>query len=292
MQYKQMDYQERAQRIFLLVILLSLIFHLLVFFLGYLLPHYVPNIKLTQEIMQPLSEHEDEPLSLASMKAKAQSDAQVIFRDEPAAPEQASEEEQKNNDAQEKVVEKSEAPPEEQARELEEKKINLKDPVSFLTKEHAAQKPVVQKKALPRPAPRKVAKSPVSFADLSRLMLKSMSHEVDAQVAIEGANRTPTEKDLQYSRYVEKINKCYYAILNSKRHAMPPLPAYQNSMGITLYITKQGHLEGLKVTSSSGSATVDEFISGVFKEASMSFPPLPDFFKSENFVMPYKVFFR
>jgi len=136
------------------------------------------------------------------------------------------------------------------------------------------------------PVPHK--KLPISLAQLTQGFLnRPHPHKSGSyRVSMLGAQKAglPTEEQLRYEHYLEKLEWCF---INSGRMHAEKAPGAMP--GTTVYfsftLNRDGILTHLSLLKPSGNILLDNFILFVFKDASSSFPPVPHAIKDNPFAM-------
>lgn len=91
---------------------------------------------------------------------------------------------------------------------------------------------------------------------------------------------------LQQLHYCQKIIGC---IVNSYKINRFNLPGVQqeNRLCVHLALKQDGSIHTLRLVQSSGNNMLDQFVLATFKDASSSFPPLPQTFKQIPYHLPF-----
>jgi outer membrane biosynthesis protein TonB len=134
---------------------------------------------------------------------------------------------------------------------------------------------------------KKGATKGVTLAHLAQGYLDSLDQGGSYTIGMAGnPNKLPTNEQLQLENFSGKLIWHVQNIhhINFERFN---LPAMQSSIHIYFMLDRKGHMSNLKILQSSGNAKVDDYILYLFKEASSSFPPLPQFIKQDPAPLNY-----
>ena len=127
-----------------------------------------------------------------------------------------------------------------------------------------------------------------SLAQLTQGVMNYMQEGGNHAVSMIGKkNGVPTDEQLKYERYLERLNQCLHNSFSINSDKQPaPFPQMSN---ITVYLAlnKDGTLHNLKLVKSSGSTTMDLFVMSIFRDASSSFPPVPHYLPHNPFSINY-----
>ena len=127
----------------------------------------------------------------------------------------------------------------------------------------------------------------VTLAHIAQGYLDSLDQGGSYTIGMAGnPNKLPTNEQLQLENFSGKLIWHVQNIhhINFERFN---LPALQSSIHIYFMLDRKGHMSNLKILQSSGNAKVDDYILYLFKEASSSFPPLPQFIKQDPAPLNY-----
>jgi len=102
-------------------------------------------------------------------------------------------------------------------------------------------------------------------------------------------NATPTDEQLKYERYLERLKNCLHSTLAIHREKFPPNTGNDLTTHILLALNKDGSIKALTVEQSSGDLRLDAFLLFIFRDASSSFPPVPSYLPHDPFTMGYIV---
>ncbi len=95
----------------------------------------------------------------------------------------------------------------------------------------------------------------------------------------------PTKEQLVYERYIQRIVHCMRNAYAYSKFDMPSLPNSPNPVSVGFSLDEQGKLVSLIIVQSSNNRALDNFVLHVFREASMSFPPVPASIYKNPFTM-------
>lgn len=313
--------QSRSERIGIIVIVLSLLFHILFLLLSatnYSLFDLLPTpVKKAISAPKPLQEEDD---SIASMRPKMQPGAPVIWQ-EPTPPAPPAEPHQENQPMPEAPILKEEKPEEpssfakaskdKPAEALQEKIIErVLEPTSFVPEIPNAKEKTVEKieplpkkvapttpptpKPQPQPAPKPAAKpapKKLTLADISNDFFKKISQAADTTISIVGNdNKQIDASDLRQARYFEKIQECIKTSFNILRSHAPRQRPPSDKVELLIVLARRGGLDEVSLVTSSGSHAVDQFFMNAVSQAGKTFPPMPSFFKKDALPIHYLIY--
>ena len=157
-----------------------------------------------------------------------------------------------------------------------EKKIEKKSP-PIIKQPSPIQAPAVQKK-LP------------TLAQLTQGFLNHVKDEGKHSIVMLGKkNGVPSDEQLKYERYLEKLSWCLQNSFSINNDRFPTCATRETTVNILLALNKDGSLHHLSLAQSSGDVTLDQFALFVFKDASASFPPVPHYLPHNPFMITYVV---
>lgn len=147
----------------------------------------------------------------------------------------------------------------------------------------AQQKKTPQKK---RTAP----KPPLTLAQLTQGFLhQPKKHAGSYGISMLGMKQgLPSDEQMKYERYIQKLSWCLQNSFNIHRHRMP---AFSSDTIIYLWfsLARDGTLQQLVIRKSSGNTFLDNFVASLFREASQSFPPVPTYLPDDPFQMTFMI---
>jgi outer membrane biosynthesis protein TonB len=158
--------------------------------------------------------------------------------------------------------------------------------------------PTKQAPARPRPShPRTVSqtpkplsapKPPLTLAQLSQGFLNHVKHEGNHAVHMLGKKSgRPTDEQIKYERYLQKLSWCLQNSFNIHNDRFPRSANNDDSVQVLLALNKDGSLKDCRVSKTSGNRDLDYFTLFIFKDASTSFPPVPEYLPHDPFAINY-----
>ena len=311
-----MEQEQYTREQTIIIILLCILLHLLFIGIFFFWQHsdnrqeinlsaqYEKRIEqlLEKQTKEPLTPQEEKEI-FEWVNGQEKGNASVIFENEP-------EDEQGQPDGIEKgfTIEKpteestvdtaTEPSPEEIEKEQEVQKPEPTPPIIEETLEDAAttmassiesapkiieKKPVKSSASIKKEQKKSEEKQSVTLADITKGLVQKMHHSSDHLVnAINGKTGKVTEEQLRYERYFKKIS---YHFSNSDRiHRSNHIDALmkardqiRDSMNIHIALNRDGSILDVRLASSCGSKVIDDYYMFVFKDASSSFPTVPNF---------------
>ena len=143
------------------------------------------------------------------------------------------------------------------------------------------QQPVVQKN------------KKLTLPQLTQGFLEHLKNEGDSAISVIGDDhKTPTAEQLKHERYVERITWCLQKSYKINRDKSPATRPERKNMEVHMTLNKNGTIRTLQVVASSGIRSVDEFTLLVFKDASSSFPPVPNYLPQDPYSIAYIIYFN
>ncbi len=128
-------------------------------------------------------------------------------------------------------------------------------------------------------------KPPLSLAQLTQGFMHRLKDEGRYAVSMLGnKSGRPTEEQLKYERYLQKLEWCFQNSLRINRDRIPPTPQ-DATVYIRMILNRDGTPQQLSVAKPSGNILLDKFILFVFQDASSSFPPIPPYLKDDPFAI-------
>lgn len=161
--------------------------------------------------------------------------------------------------------------------------------VTPLTKKKKKQKQkMTQNKNDTKPA----QKTAPTFADLVKgfsTFIEQTKHGAESRIHTLGKDgKKPTDQQLKYERYIEKIIICLETSLHVNRaHAV--LPPVGRNPRVTIALNRRGNLTSFKIIESSGAKEVDDHIARSFYDAGSSFPPIPQYITDDPLIITFTV---
>lgn len=136
----------------------------------------------------------------------------------------------------------------------------------------------------------KMAKKPLSLAQLTQGVLNYARQEGNSAVSMIGKKGAmPTDEQIRYERYTQKLNWCLTnsGTINSDKcpNSRPP----KDTLTIQLALNRNGSIKHLYLQESCGDKGIDNFFMFIFKDASGSFPPVPSYLPDNPFCISYLI---
>ncbi len=183
----------------------------------------------------------------------------------------------------------------------EEKKETIKDKPAA-TIQNTEIKPTAPKKVIPQKllqpkssfakatADRQPSgpKPPLTLAQLSQGFLNHVKHEGNHAIHMLGKkNGTPSDEQIKYERYLQKLSWCLQNSFNIHNDRFPPSARDVDSVQVLLALNKDGTLKQCRISKTSGNRELDYFTLFIFNDASTSFPPVPEYLPHDPFAINY-----
>jgi outer membrane biosynthesis protein TonB len=180
----------------------------------------------------------------------------------------------------------------------EEKKEIAKDKPTAIIQDTetkpAPPKKVVQQKIIPPKShaqtskPVSGPKPPITLAQLSQGFLNHVKHEGNHAIHMLGKKSgRPTDEQIKYERYLQKLSWCLQNSFNIHNDRFPTSANRDDSVQVLLALNKDGSLKDCRVSKTSGNRDLDYFTLFIFKDASTSFPPVPEYLPHDPFAINY-----
>lgn len=83
------------------------------------------------------------------------------------------------------------------------------------------------------------------------------------------------DQSITHQRFLEKIVSCIQTLFFINKQKLIPYITTEKTVDILLELKRNGFLNGIIVSKTSGDHTFDTFIKGMIEEAAKSFPPIP-----------------
>ena len=304
-----MDIIRFGRNVTIIALLLSLLFHTSSIFYVFV------QKKQPSPLENPLQHlHEKEALKQKNQWVQTEArqgnfGAPVFFQDEPKEVQQENREIAQNHaeetHANETISAENNAPVEEQKTKAIASSGNILNtmidhnaPPMFIKEEKPeirnAPKRTPRKKqpnyaTKKRPAPMNMPaqhkKKPISLADLAQGFLHRSKNEGDYSVSMLGLKGgMPSDEQLKYERYLQKLEWCFQNSLRINGHRIPRLTE-SYTVHIHLALNRDGTVKHLGLAQSSKNIMLDQFVLFVFKDASSSYPPVPEYIKDNPFAI-------
>src|SRR3990172_3351791 len=181
------------------------------------------------------------------------------------------------------------ASPEQSQEEIALEK-SVDEAISIATQQLKKFDPAPQKKEQ-KPAAQKQPHTPVdqsskelTLADIAQ----GFVNQVNLQAAMEVKSNTQgtTSMDqLKHLNYCQKIISCLVNSYKINKYSAPK-EEQTNRLCIQLVINENGSIHTLRIVQSSGNPMLDQFLIDMFKDASSSFPPVPQSFSQKPYHLP------
>jgi len=252
-----------------------------------------------------LEQKKEDTLKWAARKARAnQFGAPVIFKDEPeeTIPEQINQTEPTGQDIpetkqltqatkQEEPNKSEESPLREKQEELQKTALQqIKNIANKLTTHITPPKQPKQQPVSPtkQPHPPSPQQKPLTLAQLTKGFLEHIKDEGKDRITTIGQEgRTPTAEQLKNERYIEKLSWCLQNSFKINRDKFPVTEPVKTTVKVFLALNQNGTVKELGVVESSGNRLLDQFTHYIFRDASSSFPPVPQYLPHN----PYKIIY-
>lgn len=131
-----------------------------------------------------------------------------------------------------------------------------------------------------------------TFADLVKgfsTFMEQTKHGAESRIHTLGKEgKKPTDQQLRYERYIEKIIICLETSLhvNRSRAALPPVT---KNPRVTIALNRRGNLTSFRIIETSGAKEVDDHIARSFYDAGSSFPPIPQYIIDDPLIITFTV---
>jgi outer membrane biosynthesis protein TonB len=311
-----------SKKIIILAFLLSLLFHVgSLVYVTLQKPQQSPALPLSNpdEILQQKNKQQNNEWVEAKARA-GNFGTPVFFQDEfePAAAEAMADRpsfDEASEDRPELIEdttkEKEQLPKKEKITESiipEEKKEITKDkPTATIQdteiKPAPSKKIIQQKTTPPKPHaqnPKQLAapvrrslgeggpKPPLTLAQLSQGFLNHVKDEGKHAIHMLGKKGgTPSDEQIKYERYLQKLSWCLQNSFNINNDRFPRSASGDDSLQVLLALNKDGSLKDCRISKTSGNRDLDFFTLFIFKDASTSFPPVPQYLPHDPFAINY-----
>jgi len=243
-------------------------------------------------------------LKWAAHKARVnQFGAPVIFKDEPeeTIPEQINQTEPTDQDIPETEqltqATKKKEPNKSEESSLREKQEELQkiavQQIKNIANKLTHYMPPKQPKQQPipptkQPCPPSPQQKPLTLAQLTKGFLEHIKEEGKDRITMIGQKgRTPTAEQLKHERYIEKLSWCLQNSFKINRDKFPVTDPVKTTVKVFLALNQNGTVKELGVVESSGNRLLDQFTHYIFRDASSSFPPVPQYLPHN----PYKIIY-
>jgi outer membrane biosynthesis protein TonB len=206
-----------------------------------------------------------------------------------------------DTDEPEEPEQKKITPPEEKTiKEIIPEKVTPEKSVSFQElaqpaaipspKKTVPKSPIEKKQSVRQKKPFSAPKPPLSLAQLTQGFLNHIKDEGTHAIHMLGKkNGTPSDEQIKYERYLQKISWCLQNSFNINRERFPASATTENNVHIFLALNRDGSLNRCTVAKTSGNIHLDQFVLFNFNDASGSFPPVPQYLPHDPFTVTYTI---
>ncbi|HRN78037.1 MAG TPA: TonB C-terminal domain-containing protein [Candidatus Dependentiae bacterium] len=123
-----------------------------------------------------------------------------------------------------------------------------------------------------------VKKPSLTLAKIAQGFAKHMEQEGDLSIAMAGrSNAKATESQLRVGRFLQKILACVQTSWRTQISKYPLSHPIKIDIHFNMVVNKDGTLNNIILTRSSGSPSLDVYVANIIRDASSSFPPIPDY---------------
>lgn len=166
----------------------------------------------------------------------------------------------------------------------------VKNIANKLTTHYIPPKQPKQRSAQPakQPRPPSPQQKPLTLAQLTKGFLEHIKEEGKDRITMIGQEgRTPTAEQLKHERYIEKLSWCLQNSFKINRDKFPVTEPVKTAVKVYLALNQNGTVKELGIVESSGNRLLDQFTQYIFRDASSSFPPVPQYLPHN----PYKIIY-
>lgn len=227
--------------------------------------------------------------------------APVFFQDEPEFTPPASDQviENKPNTAEMQEQELPQEKEESTKSIIPEAKQEITDNKPTATLQESEIKSASAKKAVPQKRPQSkphmqpskpiaAPKPPLTLAQLSQGFLNHVKQEGSHAIHMLGKkNGTPTDEQIKYERYLQKLSWCLQNSFNIHNDRFPTSASIEDTIQVLLALNKDGSMKNCRISKTSGNRDLDYFTLFIFNDASTSFPPVPEYLPHDPFTITY-----
>lgn len=162
-------------------------------------------------------------------------------------------------------------------------------PLSSTNKKHISSSFLSHQKKSPTPTLSHKTKLTLSQLTQGFLNNNSKTQGSHAVTMIGKKNTAPTDEQLKYERYLERIHLCLQNCYAINREKCPYSHEKQLTAKIFLALNRDGTIYNLALANSCGNNRIDSFFLYVFRDASSSFPPVPTYLPQNPFSIMIQV---
>jgi hypothetical protein len=289
-----------TKKIIFLAFLLSLLFHV-----GSLV--YISVYKDNQHIIRT-SENQTQPNLQPNINKKKDNEwvetkarasnfgTPVFFQDEPNYAQDMSDQTESATELEQQSPQKEEPKETKEIQKPVEKPTEetpvQNEPTTFSsmptkTTHVAPEIKLPAKKSLPQKAAA-APKPPLTLSQLSQGFLNHVKDEGKHAIHMLGKKSgTPSDEQIKYERYLQKLSWCLQNSFTIHDNRIPTRAIMKNDAHVRLMLNKDGSLKSCYVSQTSGDINLDHFITFIFKDASTSFPPVPEYLPHDPFAITY-----
>lgn len=168
------------------------------------------------------------------------------------------------------------------AQQQEQKQPRKKKTTKKTRQKHATEQ--TTQNFLPPPKP------PLSLAQLAQGFLHHLKNEGTHAIHMLGKKTgMPSDEQIKYERYLQKLNWCLQNSFNINKNRIPPSTSIHDTLHITLVLNKDGSMQQCSISKKSENPHFDQFALFIFNDASTSFPPVPSYLPHTPFTITYIV---
>jgi outer membrane biosynthesis protein TonB len=276
-----MTYQLKRRHL-LIALLISLFFHVCLFihFASNYSLNFFPSLQKKDELHEQITKKND-PRDDEWVETKTRSGqfgADVIFSDIPDDEINPSLQEAPENDlfmphslnqtldTQQNVIPLPETP--KPAKQITAQTPHKKTSSPRIQPQQKIQRPPSKPLVMPKQLP--------TLAQLTQGILNYAQESGNYSVSMLGKkNGIPNDKQLQYERYLQKINLCINNSVQINKYSAPQYYESHYSTTVSIAFNRDGSLNDLRLLESCGDPRWDAFWMHVLREANGSYPPVP-----------------
>ena len=133
-------------------------------------------------------------------------------------------------------------------------------------------------------------KPPLSLAQLTQGFLNHVKDEGKHAIHMLGKkNGMPSDEQIKYERYLQKISWCLQNSFNINNDHFPTSTTTEVEVHVLLALNRDGSVKLCRVAKTSGDRQLDQFTLSIFNDASSSFPPVPHYLPYDPFTVTYVI---
>ena len=131
-------------------------------------------------------------------------------------------------------------------------------------------------------------KPPLTLAQLTQGFLDHLKNEGSHAIHMLGKKSgKPSDEQIKYERYLEKLGWCLQNSYHINQHHFPPSAHLDDKVHVLLSLNKDGSLKHCQIAKTYGNRELDNFTLFIFNDASSSFPPVPQYLPHDPFTITY-----